>query len=77
MGRSRALPASMIASKRSRPCARSWLMRSTSTMALLTTMPASMMTPMNATMLIVVPVTNSARTAPTSARGIVNSMTKG
>ena len=46
-------------------------------MALLTTMPASMMRPMSATELIVVPVMYRPQTEPMSPIGIVNRMTKG
>ncbi len=77
MGLSRRLAASRIASSRSRPCSLNWLIRSTSTMALLTTMPASMMRPMNTITLSRVSVSHSATATPTAASGMENRMTKG
>ena len=46
-------------------------------MALLTTMPASMIRPMSTTTLMVVPVASRPRALPISPRGMVNMMTSG
>ena len=77
MGRSRVRPASLMAAIFSRPRSRAWLIASINTMALFTTMPASMMRPMSATELMVVPVMYSPHTGPMSPIGIVNRMTNG
>ena len=66
-----------MASIFSRPRSRAWLMASMSTIALFTTMPASMMRPMSATELMVVPVMYRPQTEPMRPMGIVNRMTKG
>ena len=64
MGRRRARPAATIASTLSRPRSRAWFTASISTIDWLTTMPASMIRPIYATTLTVVPVSHSAHTAP-------------
>jgi hypothetical protein len=77
MGRRRILPASMMASRFDRPRSRAWLTASISTIDWLTTIPASMMSPMYATTLTVVPVIHNAQTAPMIASGMVSRITKG
>ena len=52
-------------------------MQSTSTMAFLTTIPASMTTPMSTMTLSVDPERSSAHTTPMAASGIVNRMRNG
>ncbi|MBK6900928.1 MAG: hypothetical protein IPH09_17295 [bacterium] len=76
MGRSRSRPACSTAASRSET-RRSWLMRSTSTMPLFTTMPASMIAPITTITLTGVPVRARPYTAPVRASGTVNMMIRG
>ena len=68
---------SRIALIRSMPRSRNWLIKSSSTMALLTTMPASMIRPMKTMTLKLVPVSHRASATPTAANGIEKRITKG
>lgn len=77
MGRIRRRPALRTAASRSSPSSRRRLIASTRTMALLTTTPASTMTPMRTTTEMAEPVTARPATVPTRARGTVSRMTKG
>ena len=77
MGRIRVRPASTMASRRSRPSRRSWLIYSTSTMPLLTMIPVSITKP---TRLITdrgIPQISSAAKPPVKASGMVNMTMKG
>ena len=77
IGRSRISPAATMASTFAIPSRRSRLMQSTSTMAFLTTMPASMTTPMSTMTLIVDPESRSAQTTPIAPSGIVKRIRNG
>ena len=77
IGRRRDSAACAIAAIFSTPSSRNWFTRSISTIAFLTTMPASMIRPMKTTTLSGVNVILSASTAPTSASGIENMITNG
>ena len=77
-GRRRFKPASTRASRFDRPSSRRrWLTASIKTIALLTTMPASITAPIKATTLTVLDVKASAATTPIAASGRVKMMTKG
>ena len=77
IGRKRERPPSTMASSFAMPLARNWLIKSMSTMALFTTIPASKIKPMKTTTLMVEPVIQRANTAPINANGIVNKITNG
>ena len=77
IGRSRTRPASTSASCFDRPSRRRWFTWSMSTMAFLTTIPASMTTPMSTMTLTRCPVARRAATTPTPPSGIENMMMRG
>ena len=77
IGRSRRRPPSTTASRTPMPCARYWLIRSISTIALVTTMPTSISTPISAGTPSGVPVTSSRPIAPVAANGIETSRISG
>ena len=77
MGRSLRGPAVRIASWRSTPSRRSWLVKSTSRMAFLVTSPKSMMIPIIDMMLMVWPAISSKPIAPAIESGRENMMVKG
>ena len=77
MGRRRLPAASRMAACLSSPSLRRWLMASMRTMALFTTMPASITMPIMATMLMLVPVRNRATMTPMAPSGNVKMMTNG
>ncbi len=77
IGRSRCLPPSTTASTTGRPCLRYWLMRSISTIALVTTMPMSISMPIIAGTPMGVPVATSRPIAPVAANGMETSRISG
>ncbi len=77
MGLSRDLPASVIAVVLSMPLSIDCLMISINTMALLTTIPASIIKPINTTTEMEVLLKYNAQTAPMNAKGTENKMTNG
>ncbi len=77
IGRSRRLPPSTTASCSGMPCSRYWLIRSSRTMALVTTMPTSISMPIIAARPSEVPVASSRPMAPVAANGIDTSSTSG
>ena len=77
IGRSRCRPPSAIASARPIPCFRYWLIRSMSTIALVTTTPTSISAPISAATPIGVPVASSRATAPVAANGTDTSRISG
>ena len=77
IGRRRRRPPSMTAVRASMPLRRNCSTRSSSTMALVTTMPISMSRPMRLGMPRLVPVMTSASTAPTAANGMLTSRMNG
>src|SRR5680860_653046 len=77
MGRSRLRPPSMIALWASIPWSRYCSTRSSSTMALVTTIPISMSSPIRLGMPRLVPVRSSRSTAPTAAKGMLTSRISG
>jgi hypothetical protein len=68
---------STIALRKSSPPWRRWLAKSTSRIALDTTIPTIAMIPMKDSMLSVVPVRSSVQTTPISPIGTENMMMKG
>ena len=77
IGRNRSFPAFSMATSNSKPSARRRLTVSTSTIALLTTTPDNTITPISTTTEIGEPANIRPNTAPTSASGTENRMTKG
>ena len=77
IGRRRVGPASSSASRIDMPASRFWLQRSISTMALLTTMPASRIRPMNTITETGSENATSAATTPITASGMVSRITSG
>ncbi len=77
IGRRRERAPSTSASRLATPASRSWLTLSTRMIAFLVTSPTSRISPMNTTTEMVLPVSISASTAPTSASGMVNRITNG
>ena len=71
-GRMRVRPVSRMASVRSMPASRSWLMLSTNTIPLFTTTPARTRKPSMAMTESSLPVSHSASRPPVNASGIVN-----
>ena len=77
IGRRRRRPPSITAVRASMPLRRNCSTRSSSTMALVTTMPMSMSRPTRLGMPRLVPEMTSARTAPTAANGMLTSRISG
>ncbi len=77
IGRMRILPASATASMTLIPFSRSLLAKSTRTMPLFTTIPASMSMPTMAVIERLVPVNSRVRTTPMKAMGTVKMMMNG
>src|SRR3990167_2434012 len=76
IGRSRILPPSIIASRLGMPSFLRVFIQSTRRIALFTTIPASITTPINTITLMGFEVMNNAITTPTRANGIANIITK-